>query len=230
MSEEPKETINETKFQELFLHVASWLKSDNFDMCSTMFFIDFRVYRELGHPLTGAPYHKVLDDTEPKSVIYAAMVPHKIFDPPIIALEAAGAVRFEPGPDFPLTGLSSIESAKKRGRAVAKFFTPLRPANYEVFSPEERAVLDSVSAELRPLSIDQLVEKLKTTDGWRLAKHLAKIPYHTAILPDGEVQASEEALRYGREVVAKKLGGLYTVPCSPTRHNLPFDGQMTVWV
>jgi plasmid maintenance system antidote protein VapI len=164
-----------TKYIEALTHIFATLTKDQEDVrfCAVLFLADRRGYRELGKPLTGAPYERFKDYVRPGKVARDAF-----------------------GKAFASENVLHIEN---------KAFYSLRPADLSRFTPEEIAILDATIADIAGKTIDEAKASLHRLDGWRLTTEGEEIPYFTALLADGELTPSEDALRYGREVVAPML-------------------------
>jgi hypothetical protein len=167
------------KFIELMLYFSKRGSEEGLIIGSTklnklLFFADFKAYRELGTPITGARYQKLEFGPAPRALL-----------PVRDELVEQGQALFRAGNQEDWN--DTLE--------------PLRDPNLTLFSAEELRVIDEVFVELRPFNATAASDysHLKSA-GWRVMDSREDIPYESAFtLTD---PAPPEAIALGRELAA----------------------------
>jgi hypothetical protein len=169
------------KFSELILYVA--LKTDRnpwfgaTKLNKVLFFADFEMYRQHGASITGAKYVK-----KPKGPVPFGIEPLK-------------AEMCRKG--------DAAERREMAGSYLQRRFIPLRPPRLELFTGEEISLVDQFIDEVSGETADQVSERTHRLDGWKLAEMGEEIPLFTVLLPDDEVELTDEELDRGRRLAAR---------------------------
>jgi hypothetical protein len=165
------------KFRELVVYVAGRFGDDpplgDVKLNKILYFSDFLAYNRLGRPITGARYQK-----QKLGPIAVPLLPARD------ALVEEEAVKVE----------------KKRWPGLLKPQTITRALRKprDLFTTEEREIIDSVIEELKSATADEASDlSHKRSPGWVLADMSADIPYHTALVPPRG--PSKRALEVARE-------------------------------
>jgi Antitoxin SocA-like, Panacea domain len=141
-----------------------------------LYFSDFLAYNRLGQPVTGARYQK-----QKLGPIAVPLLPARE------ELESEQAVK--------------VETKRWPGLLHPQRITRALRKPQDLFSTEEREIVDSVIEELRPATADETSDlSHQRSPGWALSKMSSDIPYHTALIPPGEPSkdAIEAARLYAR--------------------------------
>lgn len=169
---------NEGKLQELMLYIAEKLADDpefgSIKLNKILFYSDFLAYGSFGTPITGATYRRLELGPAPRSLPDAR---EKLVD-------EHGAVE-APGTQF----------GHKRKRLV-----PLRPANLDVFSASEIALVDGIIEEFRRKTADELSEYSHREAAWQIGAPGGDIPYEAVFLSShkpsfGDIERGQELAR-----------------------------------
>lgn len=153
--------FNALKFKELVLYLAERSKTDpgfaSTKLNKLLFYCDFEAYRVLGHPITGASYEK---------------------------LQWGPAAReFLPMQDELLWWDDAAIEHRERGPYTQVVTIALREPDMEIFSIEEREVIDEILAALRPLDARGVSElSHEHSAGWNLTPEGQLIPYESALI------------------------------------------------
>jgi uncharacterized phage-associated protein len=168
------------KFRELVVYVAERFGDDpplgDVKLNKILYFSDFLAYNRLGRPITGARYQK-----QKLGPIAVPLLPARE------QLEEEDAVRVEKKRWPDLLKAQTVTRARRKAK--------------DLFSKEEREIIDSVIEELRPATADEASDlSHERSPGWALSDMRADIPYHTALVPPGgpSKRALEEARKYAR--------------------------------
>lgn len=189
MSREPKLRefpFDAERFKELIVYVAERCADDPsfgaVKLNKILYYSDFDAYRLLGEPISGATYRKLSEGPAPKELLKARD-----------ELVAHGRLNLEERSYFNRT----------QKRLV---LTHGENANPEVFSVEERQIVDQVVQFFWGKSAREVSDYSHREPGWLAAGERERIPYETAGLsPEPIDQETEEfALKLAREYVAKK--------------------------
>ncbi len=174
------------KFKELIVYVAERCADDPsfgaVKLNKILYYADFDAYRLLGEPITGARYLKY----------GAGPGPCRLVDVRDELVEG-GRLRIEKRNYF---------------NRQQKRLVPVEGmrANREVFSPEEREIVDSVIDFFWSMSERAASDYSHREPGWLLVGEREEIPYQTAFLSgDPMDQETEEAgIRIGKEFLASR--------------------------
>lgn len=168
------------KFRELILYIAEKTADDpsfgDTKLNKVLYWADFFGYSHLGRPVTGARYFKLPHGPAPRAL-------RPIRD----ELVDEGVVRVE---EHPYKG-------KTRRVTIAE-----RPANTDLFDPQELELVDNLIAQLKGRSATAVSElSHRQSVGWNLVDLYEDIPYRTALVSP-EIP-SDETLARGRERAAR---------------------------
>ena len=178
------------KFKELIVYVAERCADDPsfgaVKLNKILYYADFDAYRLLNQPISGATYRKLSEGPAPKELV-------KSRD----ELIEQGRIELEERPYFNRT----------QKRIV---LTLGEAANPEMFSVDERQVVDQVIQFFWGKSAREVSDYSHREPGWLAAGEREPIPYETAGLsPEPIDQETEEyALRLAQEYIAKKTMAL----------------------
>jgi hypothetical protein len=177
------------KFKELIVYVAERCDDDPsfgaVKLNKILYYADFDAYRVLGEPISGATYRKFSEGPAPKELVQARteLIEH-------------GRLQMEERSYFNRT----------QKRLVLTHGTVSNP---EVFSVDERQVVDQVIQFFWGKSAREVSDYSHREPGWLAAGERERIPYETAGLsPEPIDQETEEfAMKIAREYIAKKHQG-----------------------
>ena len=173
------------KFKELIVYAAERSVDDQsfgaVKLNKILYYSDFDAYRLLGHPISGATYRKLQAGPAPKQLLAARE-----------ELIQEGRLRSE---------------SRQYFNRVQKRLVPVAGASamIEMFSSEEREVIDSVIDFLRPMSAREASDYSHREPGWVLAGDREVIPYESAGLSadpwdqETEEHVFEFAVRFLRD-------------------------------
>ena len=160
-----------TKMQELILYIASRYAGDSrfgvTRLNKVLFWADFEHFRRTGQAITGGTYIKL--DHGP--------VLERV-DDILDGLRARGELRLEQ--------VESDPSMLKRPVA-------LRPANLELFTPEELRLVDEIIDANRGTTATDVSDLSHQFVGWQVAQLGEAIPYGTAFLAPPSLTEEEVA-------------------------------------
>ena len=160
-------TFNEEKFKELVLYIAQQCKGHPFfgatKLNKLLFFSDFIAFEELGQPITGAEYR---------------------------------ALEFGPGPrrwvpireEMILDGDITMERNGQQQRVIAQ-----RSPDLELFSQEERKIVDNVIALLEYQDAESVSELSHKFLGWDAARAEFLVTGQSTLIPYETVHVSDRA-------------------------------------
>ena len=150
----------DAKMKELILYVAERSSDDAYfgatKLNKILFYSDFYAYGYFGESITGQTYFRLDHGPAPRRLL-------PIQDEMIRTGEIV---------------LQSVERYTFRQKRVV----PLRPANLELFSPEELELVQEVMELLRDKSALEASELSHTFLGWELVGDREDIPYSTIFL------------------------------------------------
>ena len=176
------ESLNEPKFREMILYIASSSAEDEkfgaVKLNKILYYADFIAYRRLGHSISGAEYQHLSERPAPRCLV---------------------AVRQSLVDD----GSASIEQ-RDYFNNVQQRLVPQRSPDLDQLDEKELEILDEVINELRPLSATEVSELSHGELGWRLTKDGETIPYRTAWLSSQPL--SLDQIETGKEIA--RLHGL----------------------
>ncbi|MDA0264392.1 MAG: Panacea domain-containing protein [Chloroflexi bacterium] len=163
---------NEEKFKELILYISEACRAHPIfgatKLNKILFFSDFIAYEDLGSSITGAEYMALEFGPAPREMI---------------------PIREE----MVLNGDIVIERRGSQTRLV-----PERPPNSEIFSPEERAIVDRLIELLKCQDAEWISELSHKFLGWRAAwaetlytGGWATIPYETVHVSNTPINEAE---------------------------------------
>ena len=178
--------FDQEKFKELILYIAEQCQHDlsfgAVKLNKMLYYADFDAYRLLGQPVTGATYRKLQAGPAPKDLIVAR---DELID--------EGRVSLESRPYFNRTQKRLVLQSGVN-------------ANKEVFTPEEREIINAVIKFFMPMSAREASDYSHREAGWLLAGDREIIPYESAFLSTDPIdqETEETALRIGAELLAAK--------------------------
>lgn len=178
-----QQELNETKFKDLIVYIAEKSREDPFfgatKLNKILYYADFRAYRELGHPITGADYQKLPEGPAPRELLSCR---RQLLD--------EGRIRIEHRPVFGY---------------IQQRIVPAGPlGNLEsTFSPDELAIVDDVLLTLRGKTGTEVSEMSHAEAGWKLVNYYQSIPYETGWFAPKGLERSEEALAIARDALAE---------------------------
>jgi hypothetical protein len=142
-----------------------------------MYFADFTAYRELGRSISSVEYYHMPNGPMADGLKIA-----------LAELEDNESVVIQ-------------REIRPPARQPAEIVRPRREPRHELFSDQERQILDNVVKRHWSLSGAQISDLVHDEPGWRLTEHGETIPYETAwLIP---TRATPEKLQYARELAAK---------------------------
>jgi len=151
---------NDDKFRELVIFIAERSESDPhfgaIKLNKLLFYCDFLAYLKLGKPITGQPYFKLEQGPAPR---YGTRIREQM-----VNAREIGSQR------------------KKTINGIQVRTVALRPANPDVFSSPEIALITEVLQTYRASSGSELSEKSHKFAGWYLADDKETIPYAVALV------------------------------------------------
>ncbi len=174
------------KFKELIVYVAERCADDPsfgaVKLNKILYYADFDAYRLLHQPISGATYRKLSEGPAPKELVSSRD-----------ELIEQGRIELEERPYFNRT----------QKRLV---LTQGEAANPEIFSVDERQVVDQVIQFFWGKSAREVSDYSHREPGWLAAGDREQIPYETAGLSPEPIdqEAEEYALRLAQEYIAKK--------------------------
>lgn len=189
MSREPRLRTFEfsaEKFKELIVYIVDRCQDDPsfgaVKLNKILYYSDFDAYRLLGQPISGATYRKLQAGPAPKELLTARD-------------QLIGEGRL---------WLDSRRYFNRVQKRLVLADDGLQDT--ETFSPDERAIIDSVVEYLWPMSARQASDYSHREPGWVLAGDGEDIPYESAFLSADPIdQETEEAgVRIGRELLASR--------------------------
>jgi hypothetical protein len=177
-------TFDEAKFIELVLYIAQSTMDDpdfgSIKMNKALWRSDFNAYARYGESITGATYIK----------LEFGPAPHQL--PPL------------------LTQMQERRIAELAEQTIAGFdskrIVALRPADVEVFTPRELALIHSVIDDVRARTAMRLSQESHRI-GWEMADMKETIPYEAALLPDVQPAPSERAIAMAKAVAEQIASG-----------------------
>lgn len=183
MSDRQEFKYNPEKLKNLILYVAEQSKDDPYfgatKLNKILYYVDFRAYRELGCPITGAEYQKLPDGPAPRELL---KVRRQLLNEGRIALQNRQVFNY-----------------------VQQRIVPLDPAvdTGSSFLPNELAIIDDVLLMLRGKSGTEASEMSHDEAGWKLVGYYQTIPYETAWFPPQGTELDEESLAIARDALAE---------------------------
>jgi hypothetical protein len=185
----------EDKLRELVLYVGAKCGLDPhygvLKLNKILFYSDFRAYRTLGSPITGAVYKKYDHGPAPRGM---KMVRERLID----AGEAFEYVN-------PLPYLADDSDDQRREKRLLPKATP----NMSKFSPQETAIIDSVIEWLRPMTGTDVSKMSHRHPGWDQAEMNEIIPYCAELLV-GNASPSQKDLAWATTIADKyKCGEIH---------------------
>jgi hypothetical protein len=168
------------RFRELIVYVSERCQGDPsfgfVKLNKVLYFADFMAFERFGQPLTGMTYQKLEHGPAARAM------------PPIMnELVAEGAIRIEVVPRF----------GKPQKRAV-----PQRPANTDIFYPDEMALVDEVITYLDGRSARE-VSDISHDIRWESVQLGDAIPYEFIFFEAGKL--TEEDITRSKEL-ARQFG------------------------
>ncbi len=175
-------SYNADKFVELVLHVAAMLRDDRAGgatkLNKVLFFAEFAHVRRHRRVISGCEFQKLPHGPAPRQLL-----------PVRNQLIASGEAE--------LTQEDFLGRPQQR-------LIPLRAANLELFSKDEKKTISDVVAQLAESTATQVSSMSHEEPGWRLTEIGETIPYATAFLgyqqvqtPTSERLSESVAQRYG---------------------------------
>lgn len=177
MPEYRKFDFKSRKFKELVLYFSQRGHAEGLVIGSTklnklLFFTDFEAYAIHGEPVTGATYQRLEHGPAPRELLW---------------------VRDQ------LLSDREVHWKEKQENEWDDVLIPTGEPNMTLFSEDERAIIDRVFDEMRPLnataSSDLSHEK---SAGWRVLENGETIPYESVFISTAPVP--EEAKELGRKL------------------------------
>jgi uncharacterized phage-associated protein len=159
-----------TKLKELILLVASKSEHDPrfgaVKLNKLLYYMDMRAYRELGQPISAATYQRLREGPAPVEML-----------PALRELKASGDIE---------------EQVRNYHDHTQMRVVPKREPDTELFTPEERAIVEQVIEELFYMNGRQVSLHSHEEWGWKLAKDGDVIPYGAAWLAAGPLTQEQE--------------------------------------
>jgi len=176
MSQHATPSFDASKFKEAVIYICSKSEGDprfgSVKLNKIMFYADFRAYTELGAAITWATYRHLSEGPAPKEML-----------PCRSELESDQALKMETRSYF----------NRLQQRPVA-----LRPADIDVFTGREVAILDGAIDHLRGRDASEATDMSHREWGWKLTNENEDIPYALAWLsPD---PLTEEQISVGEQL------------------------------
>jgi uncharacterized phage-associated protein len=160
-----------SRLKELIVLVAEKSEADRrfgaVKLNKLLYYMDMRAFRELGQPISGATYQRLREGPAPREML-----------PALRELRREKAIE---------------EEVRQFYDRPQKRVVPQRRADTEMFSPEERAIIDEVIADLIYMNAGQVTQLSHQEWGWRLAKDGEPIPYESSWLGAGPLTQAQEA-------------------------------------
>ena len=179
MAEYRKFDFNSRKFKELILYFSKRGLDEGLVIGSTklnklLFFTDFEAYAALGQPVTGATYQRLEKGPAPRELLW---------------------VRDE------LLRDQEVGWKPKQENEWDDVLVPVGEPNMALFGADERAIVDRIFEEMRPLNATASSDlSHKRAAGWRVLNDRETIPYETAFISTKPVP--EAAKELGRKLAA----------------------------
>lgn len=151
-----------------------------------LFYSDFRAYRVLGAPITGAEYRKYTHGPAPH-----------VMGPLRQDLQNKGDA-FEYL--NPLRGIVGDDGEEGRPE---KRLLPRRAPKLDLFTPQQIALVDEVIELLRPLTGQEVSRMSHDHPGWRIAAMDDTIPYHSELLPRHHSPLSTKTRKWAASVAKR---------------------------
>lgn len=190
-----KPIYDEQKLKELVLYVGAKCALDPhygvLKLNKILFYSDFRAYRALGSPITGADYKKYPHGPAPRGM--------KTIRERLIA--AGDAIEYK----NPLPYLTEDDEPMSEKRLLPKTKPNMAP-----FSSDQLAIVDSVIEWLRPMTGTRVSHMSHKHPGWALAGMDEIIPYQTELLVGGTCAPTKKDLAWASSVAGRhKLGEIH---------------------
>ncbi len=174
------------RFKELIVYITERCREDPsfgaVKLNKILYYSDFDAYRLLGRPISGATYRRLSEGPAPKELLPAR---EELITQGRIALKEK----------------SYFNRVQKR-----LSLTSGEASNPEMFSPDERNVIDEVIRFFWGKSAREVSDYSHREPGWLAAGEREQIPYETAWMnPEPIDQETEEfALEIAKEYLAKR--------------------------
>jgi hypothetical protein len=169
------------KFREMILYLAAASAEDpRFGMVKLqklMYYSDFTAYRELGRSISSVDYYHMQNGPMADGLKVA-----------VLELEGSESVVIE-------------REYRPSAPQPAEVVRPRREPYREMFSDEERRIMDDLVRRHWSLNGAQISDLVHDEPGWRLTERGEKIPYETAWL--APTRATPAKLQFARELAAK---------------------------
>jgi hypothetical protein len=176
-SDSYKPEMDEGKFTELLLYVASRLAGDpsygSIKLNKALFFSDFFHYADYGSSITGAEYVKHPLGPAPRGIL---AIQHRLIENHEAALATV-----------------------LRGGRQQKMLFALREADLSEFTGTEIAQVESVLSAMSGTTAHEVSEISHAMLGWQVAGERETIPYHSIFLYSGPV--TDEDVKTAQSVV-----------------------------
>ena len=180
---------SEEKLTELALYVGAKCALDEhygvLKLNKILFYSDFRAYRALGKPITGAEYKKYTHGPAPH----------------VMRSLRERLVRTDQAVEYvnPLPFLNEDDEPMTEKRLL-----PKRAPDMTKFSPQETAIVDRVIEWLRPYTGKHVSKMSHAHPGWDLAAMEDVIPYYSELLIGGERALSKRDLARVAAIVDRR--------------------------
>jgi len=172
------------KLKELILYIANKLEKDPkfgaTKLNKILFFSDFIAYAKFGKSITGERYFKLPYGPAPR--------------------------QFKPVKDSMVLNGEIVCFTVDTLTGPQKRIAPNRPANINIFKPEEIAIVDQVIYLLKDKDASEVSELSHFFMGWRIVKEGKDIPYYTVFIADPSKTVVTERHRKIAEKIAKENG------------------------
>ncbi len=154
----PSRTEEEAKLRELILYIATETDADPgaTKLNKYLYFADFAAMRILGRPITGVEYQKLPWGPAPRRLL-----------PVRDGLVASGA--------------ATVERRADPFGYVHDHLVALRAPDMDLFTAEERTIIDGVIEALRPLTAGQVSDLSHREAGWQLAPRTTRSPTNSLL-------------------------------------------------
>ena len=185
-------SYDEEKLTELVLYVGAKCALDQhygvLKLNKVLFYSDFRAYRSLGEPITGASYKKYTHGPAPSVM--------KRLREKLIQIE--DAIEYI----NPLPFLNDDGEPLKESRLL-----PKRKPVLEKFSTAQMAIVDSVIEWLRPMTGAAVSRMSHLHPGWAFSEMEEFIPYSSELLSEGPMPLSKKDLARATEICSQYRRG-----------------------